>query len=55
MLGIFNRMIRTSSRTQDWNPPEYWQHDKHLSTHERQRCDALRHREKLAREGGLFW
>ncbi len=54
MLGIFNRMIRTSTRTDDWDAPDHWKHQMHTSTYERQRRKALQHRERLARDIGLL-
>jgi hypothetical protein len=52
MLGIFNRMINTATRHDDWDAPDHWKHQLHQSTFERQRRQALKHRERLARDIG---
>lgn len=55
MLGIFNRMFRTSTRTQKWDAPEYWTDKNHMSAYDRQRQIAARNRERLARDIGINW
>lgn len=54
MFGIFNRMFRTSKRTEHWNPPSYWTQHSHLSSFERQQLAAQKQREQIARDMGLF-
>lgn len=50
MIDIFNRIIRTSTRTDVWNTPEYWRDHEHLSSYERQTKEAAENRIRLARE-----
>lgn len=50
MFGIFNRVIRTSTRSEAWDAPSYWKDREHLSTYERQRMDAAENRMRIARE-----
>lgn len=54
MLGIYNRMFRTTTMTERWNAPVTWYENAHLSAYERQRREALKHRERLAREKNLL-
>lgn len=55
MLGIFNSVFRTSTRTETWNPPEYWQNPVHLSAADRQDREAARQREKIEQDTLTKW
>lgn len=50
MLGIFNRVIRTSTRTDAWDAPSHWRDHQHRSTYDRQSRDAAENRMRVARE-----
>jgi len=54
MFGIFNRVIRTSTRTDTWNAPDHWQGYVHQSTFHRQQMEAERHLKRLRRDVGMF-
>jgi len=54
MLGIFNRTIRTATLSDDWRAPDHWKHQLHGSTYERQQRKADEHRERLARDIGIW-
>lgn len=54
MFGILNSLLRTSTRTEKWNPPDHWQGHVNQSAYHRQHTRAEAHRRRLERDVGLF-
>jgi len=54
MFGKLKLLLRRNDTKKMWNPPSYWQNELHMSTYERQQRQAAQHRERIARDTGIY-